>query len=73
MQTIDEYQELINKATSKAELNRIAYEAYQEDTSPEDKGFVFLKTAIRPSDTVLNLCLKREAYLDYCQRNNIHI
>lgn len=73
MKTFDEYKALISRAKTTAELNKIAYEAWQEDPTPEDWNFEFNKTAIRLCDRVLNLCLKRESYLNYCRRKNIHI
>ena len=60
MKTIEQYKEEIGRATSSAELNKIAYEAYQEDTSPADDNFIFGKPAKRISDIVLNMCLNRE-------------
>lgn len=63
MKTIAEYKALVKAATTKKELNKIAYDAFLEDPAPIDEGYIFGEKATNISDLVLNMCLKREAQL----------
>ena len=63
MKTIADYKTLIKAATTKKELNEIAYAAFLEDTAPIDENYIIGESARNISDIVLNMCLRREAQL----------
>lgn len=63
MKTIAEYKALVKAATTRKELNKIAYAAFLEDPAPIDENYIIGENARNISDVVLNMCLRREAQL----------
>ena len=63
MKTIAEYKALVKAATTRKELNKIAYDAFLADPAPVDVNYIFGEEAHNISDIVLNMCLNREAQL----------
>ncbi len=64
MKTLQDYKKEIAAATTKAELRRISYEAFRDDTAPINLDFTKCKTL---ADKVDRLCVKREIELGLVQ------